>query len=397
MTTATATRPTQTRQRSRINIPATYVLGLSVTLLIVLGVIIVADSSYAMAMSSKSEHVRHSPYYFAIKHLNWMIIGCIFLACGMAIGHKNVRKLAFPMVVLTIIGLILTTHHATSEAVQDSRRWISILGFHAQPSELAKFAVAVFTASVLARTDCKLKTNSLGLKITSAFALLVAAVVAKEPDLGTAIIITSTYFCILLSAEPTQKQVTRLLTILLIAGLIFVGVKDGQKQRVLTWLKQGVGTTADCYQTYHGRLGLGAGMVIGRGPGAGKEKHYLPEANSDFVFATVGEEFGFVGTSVVILLFSCVTWAGLKIAKQAKDPYSRYLAMGITCWITIQALINMLVVTMTVPATGVPLPFISYGGSALVMSMTGFGVLLSIGANTQPPSRPRIRVERPSV
>ena len=178
-----------------------------------------------------------------------------------------------------------------------------------------------------------------------------------------------------------------------VAGGVFIGLKPGQKQRIYTWKKQGTATTTDGLQTYYGRLGLGSGELLGRGIGSGKEKHFLPQANTDFVFATVGEELGFVGTSAVILLFGAITWAGFTIAEKARDRYSKYLAVGITSWLTLQALVNMLVVTMTMPATGVPLPFLSYGGSSLLVSMTGLGLLLSIAYRNQPTDMPKLKPE----
>jgi cell division protein FtsW len=388
MSAAKPTTKNSTMQSASFAISPPFMLGLAVLLLMLIGLATVADASYVMEKSSHIDRVKNAPYFFVYKQLSTMKIGFCAMLGVFLLGHSRLRYFAGPITIITVIALCLVKVHGASEAAQHARRWINIGGFRAQPSELAKFALALTVASIFSRSDCRLRKNMVGLIAVLIPTLTYAGFVMKEPDLGTTCIILSIFVAIFLAARPTAAQIISLAVIGAIGLLIGGGLKQGQKQRIETWHEQGTNASGDGYQTYHGRLGLGSGQFVGRGIGQGKEKHYLPEANSDFVFATIGEETGFLGSTAVISLYAVISWAGFKIAQQARDKYSKYLALGITTWITVQAFINIAVVTMTIPATGVPLPFISYGGSAMLMLMTAVGVLMSIAIRTQPPHLP---------
>ena len=222
------------------------------------------------------------------------------------------------------------------------------------------------------------------LVVTAAYLLLIE----REPDMGTAAVLFMAAMTQLFLAGTRKRHILALLGVTALAGILMISVFRHRSNRIDTFLHpekepQGIG-----FQVIHAVYAVGSGEWFGMGWGRGREKTYLPEANSDFVFATVAEELGFFGSLPLLLLFLMVGVRGFAIAEQTRDRFGALLAAGITALISWQALINLGVATASIPATGVPLPFISFGSSSLVIMLTGVGILLSIGQHPVPPGQP---------
>jgi cell division protein FtsW len=356
-------------------------------ILIVVGLLMVLDSSYIQALN----HGKDVFYYVKRQAVGAGIgLGMMFLM--MRIGYWRLRDWAFPLMVL---GLVLLTavfiphigYHANSAS-----RWIGTRQFNFQPSEFAKLFLVVYMAKLLSmpRPKERRKEHSLllwlgpPLAVTALYLLLIE----REPDMGTAIVLFLAVLTQLFLAGTRKRHLVVLLGVTALAGLLMISVFKHRSNRIDTFLHperdpQGIG-----FQVIHAGYAVGSGEWFGMGWGRGREKYYLPEANSDFVFATMAEELGFVGVLPVLLLLTVVGIRGFAIAEQARDRFGALLAAGLTAVISWQALINMGVATASIPATGVPLPFISYGSSSLVVLLASVGVLLSIGQHPAPPGQP---------
>jgi cell division protein FtsW len=241
----------------------------------------------------------------------------------------------------------------------------------------------LFVAAKLAPD--KFRNRSQAKRMTEALAAtgVYLALIVLEPDLGTAIVLFLAFLTMFLAGGARAKQIAIIVSV---AALLFVikgGLKPGQMSRLRVFTQQGMVEAGDGYQSFHSRLAIGSGEYTGMGWGSGREKYYLPQANSDYIFATVGEEFGLIGTSIVLLMFAVITWCGITIARQAADPFGRLLAVGLTAIISWQALINIAVVTVSIPATGVPLPFISNGLTSLILTLVSVGLLINIAQESK--------------
>ncbi len=257
------------------------------------------------------------------------------------------------------------------------------IGMVFQPSEIAKITLVLFLAAVLTEGTYGVRRVtrrvSAALSATAVYLMLILL----EPDLGTAIVLFLAFLTLFAVAGAKLKQIAVILALVPALLLLKGGLKPGQMSRLRVFEQHGDISSGDGYQSYHSKLAIGSGQYFGVGWGSGREKYYLPQANSDYIFATVGEEFGLLGTSLMLLAFAVVTWCGLTIARQAPDQYGRLLAVGLTALISWQALINIAVVTVSIPATGVPLPFISNGITSLVLTLVSVGLLVSIGQDSK--------------
>jgi cell division protein FtsW len=272
-----------------------------------------------------------------------------------------------------------------------SSRWIGFGMFQLQPSELMKLALAVFAADLLTR---RTQPSDPKMVIVPVLAVLgiSGALILKQPDMGTAMVLGCIAFGVLFMGgvpmAPMIKILGGLAALALIAGL----ADPYRRDRILSFLNVGANRSGSGYQVWQSLIGLGSGHIFGLGLGGGREKYgTLPNAHTDFIFSVVGEELGLVGAVVLLGLFFTLAWFGLRAAIRAPDRFGSLLAVGITTWITSQAIINIGAVIGVLPVTGIPLPFISFGGSSLIITMAAFGILINIAAHERPPGaiRPR--------
>jgi cell division protein FtsW len=265
-----------------------------------------------------------------------------------------------------------------------SSRWIGIGPFQLQPSELMKLAIVVFAADVLARRAKRRDQWQAFVRPLFLFMGLAAVLIVKQPDLGTAIVIGCITFSMLFAAGTRLRLLVVPGVVVCAAGAVIALKAPYSRDRLLSFVDPFAHASTTGYQVVQSLATLGLGGVTGSGVGASITPWgFLPNAHTDFVFAVIAGNLGLVGALVVLLGFGAFGWAGLRIAARERDPFARFVAIGITCWILAQAVINIGGVVDALPVTGIPLPFISYGGSSLIVALVGVGLLFGI-ARRQP-------------
>jgi cell division protein FtsW len=367
--------------------PYYLLLGASM-LLLVLGVVMVFSASSVIAFSFMG-----SSFAIVSKQAMWVVIGLPLMWIASRLPVKAWRAFAY-LGLITSLALLFLVVFAGTE-VNGNKNWLDFGGpFRVQPSELAKFSLVLWGADLLARKH-KLLTQWKHLLVpfvpVSGF---VIGLVLLGGDLGTAIILVAIMTSLLwVAGAPLRLFVWAAVPMLGVIALM-VQTKAERLSRITDWLHPNqADPMGGGFQALHGKFALASGGWWGAGLGGSKEKWgSLPEAHTDFIFAIIGEELGLVGTLAVLALLGAIGYAGLRVAVAATDPFVRLAAGGVTAWILVQALVNVGAVLGILPITGVPLPLVSYGGSALVPTMLGLGMLLSFARPRGRRSRLRRRV-----
>jgi cell division protein FtsW len=313
---------------------------------------------------------RGSWEYYFVRQAAWLAAGLVILAITAAADYRILRRLAVPGMVIAFVFLVAVLFTAEAKGV---RRWLRIGPVNLQPSEIAKLALAMFLAATLARQGERVRAFKQGFLPVVAVAGLTMVLVLLERDLGTTILLGGLGFTMLYVAGTRLAYVAGAAMIAApIAWSQIIGVAYRRVRLEEFFANEG-------YQVEQSMIAIGSGGPFGLGLGAGRQKlGFLPENHTDFILAGVGEELGFVGISVVIALYGLLLWRGLRAAHHAPDRFGTYLAVGLSALFGLQAIINVAVVLQVVPAKGITLPFLSYGGSSLVASLAAAGVLLSI-------------------
>lgn len=341
---------------------------LAVVIISLFGILMVYDSSVAIAIRDFGNQ-----YYFVFEQTKWLVVG--FIACWVLsrIDYHIFRVLALPLLIATMVLLMAVFIPGIGIHAMGARRWINMGFFVIQPAELAKLVLIIYLSAWFSYKE----ENRL-----LAFLLLVAAVVGLvvlEPDLGTSIILTGIAVLLYFFTGAPMHQFLLLIPVLLVSVLGLAIFSPYRLRRITSFLNPESDPLGASYQIRQVLLALGSGGWFGLGIGKSRQKYeYLPEANTDSIFAIIGEELGFVGSSAIILLFLFLVWRGFRIAKRAPDTFGRFLAVGITSWIAIQTMLNLASMVALVPLTGVPLPLISYGGSSLIILLSGIGIVANI-------------------
>ncbi|HVM24640.1 MAG TPA: putative lipid II flippase FtsW [Candidatus Limnocylindrales bacterium] len=356
-----------------------YPLLLAVIALTALGIVMVYSSSSVRSYFSTAD-----PAAQGMEQLAWAGIGLTGLLVASRIDFRHLRYLAIPFFVVTLALLVAVLIPGIGTEINGSRRWIVIPGFGSlQPAEFAKLAVVLYLAHWLDRRGREARTFWNGLV---PFGLLVAPgffLIAMEPDLGTAGVYAIVALSIFFMAGANLIYLTAIGGAVLAVAWLMISATSYQMTRVQTFLDPFRDPLGAGYNTIQGLLALGLGGITGLGLGESRMKYlYLPAPSTDFIFAIIGEEWGLVGTLAVVGLFIVIAYQGYRIAITAPDTFSGLVACGITTWLVVQACINMMVVTALMPVTGIPLPFISAGGSALTINLAAVGILLSISRET---------------
>jgi cell division protein FtsW len=321
--------------------------------------------------------------YFALRQLLGVVVGGIGLAVAARLDYRFWRRLAWPMLLAVLVMLILPYIpglRALTPEVNGARRWLAVGPVRMQPSEFAKFAVIAWCAMLAAKKGETLREFKRGVLPFLVVVAPVCALILFQPNLSTATIVALLAGTMMFTAGAKIGHF--LLLIIAAIPLAFRELTQVQYRlaRVTAFFSAGPDVTQTSWQIEQSLVGMGAGGLIGVGFGEGMQKlGYLPLAYSDFIFSTIGEEWGFLGVTFVVTLFALYVWMGVLIARRAPDPFGMYLAAGITAMIGITAVLHMAVSLALVPTTGLPLPFISYGRSALLMSLFATGVLVNIG------------------
>jgi cell division protein FtsW len=365
-----------------------WLLGISLALLGA-GLIMVLSASSVYSLQTTK-----STYNIFFHQVGYAMLGLIGLVVASRIDYHRLRDWALLGFAVTILLLLAVMVPHVGASAYGATRWIEIpvLKFQLQPSEVAKLTVAVFLASWMSKRTRSLDSFTDGFLPYAVLMGVVVGLLILQKDLGTLIVTTVMMIAIYYAGGGRMRYLVLLGTAALGAMGALVAVEPYRVGRVTTFLHPFSDPTDKTLQAYQGLVALGSGGLTGVGLGHSIEKYqWLPEAPTDFIFAIIGEETGLIGATLIIAGFVFFTIRGFRTAMRAPDRFGVTLAAAITTWIAVQAFINIGVVTASLPVTGVPLPFISYGGTALVMTLVGVGVLLNISAQG---SRPSLSGER---
>jgi len=346
---------------------------LAVVGLVALGVTMVLSTSYLYSQ----ERFADGTYFFR-KQLIAMAAGLIALIVASVIPATTYRRLAYTLLGLTLLVLILVLIPGIGASRGGARRWLMLPGFVFQPAELAKLALVVWCAAYLARKPPPRTLKDLARPIGTLVGLF-CVLVLVEPDLGTVITIVVMVGAMLLVSGTPLPTLASAYALVFGLGAIAAWASPYRRARIFTFLDPWKDPLGAGLQNVQAQISVGSGGVFGRGLGQGIHKiHYLPEAHTDMIFAVIGEELGLVGAALVMVGYAAFAYAGLRLAITCKDPFGKRLAAGITALVCGQAAINLAAVLGLAPLTGIPLPFVSYGGSSLVVALLSVGILLNI-------------------
>ncbi len=353
--------------------PDPLLFGVVLSLLAV-GIVMVYSASAIVAAERF-----HDPLFFLKKQLFWAALGFGALWLAMRTDYRRFERWVTPLLVLALGLLVLVLVPPLGQEINGTRRWLRLGPLSVQPVELAKFALVVYLAAFLARRRELVRSFAAGLVPPLVVAALMAGLTVLQPDLGNALAL------VILALGLAYLAGARLLHMGLIAAAalpviaVLVAMKPYRWRRMVAFMAPWDDPQGSGFQIIQSFLALGSGGLAGRGLGESKQKlFYLPESHTDFIFAIIGEELGLVGATIVILLFAVLVWRGLRVGLRAPDAFGSFLALGLTLMLATQTLVNLGVVTGMLPTKGLPLPFISFGGSALLTAMFSAGVLLNI-------------------
>ena len=320
---------------------------------------------------------------FALRQLSGAAFGGVLLLLASRLDYYRWRQIAWPLLFLTILFLVIPLLPFTkgiAPSINGARRWIDLGLLNFQPSELARLVVVIWCAMLASKKGAQVREFQKGVLPFIVILGLVSLLILLEPNLSMATLVA------LLGGLVLFTSGAKIGHFALVAGvgmiLVFHQIRDVQYRlaRMLTFLNPGDATTEAGFQIHQSLVGIGSGQLFGVGFGEGQQKlGYLPYAYSDFLFSTIGEEWGFVGVCVVVALFALFCWLGFRIARTVTDPFGQYLAVGLTAAIGLTAFMHMAVSLGLIPTTGLTLPFMSYGRSSQVISLLGTGILINIG------------------
>ena len=342
--------------------------------LVAFGLVMVFSATSASAALGEGDPMR-----FLIKQGLYAVAGLVLLAVFTRVDYHALRPLAPLLLAVAFVGCIAVL--AIAPSINGAQRWFLVGPISIQPAELAKLAVLVWACAVLSRRPVPTTLGEL-LKPVGIVVAVFGALIVVEPDLGTTIALFVMIAGILLVSGVPVRLFALTATLALGAGALAIWMEPYRRERLFSFLDPWKDAQGAGFQNVQAIIGMGSGGITGEGLGQGIQKvNFLPEAHTDMIFAVVGEELGFVGSSLVIAAFAVFAWAGFRVALQCRDPFGKRLAAGITTLICGQAAVNLAAVLGIAPLTGIPLPFVSYGGSSLLVLLCCVGVLLNIAVN----------------
>jgi cell division protein FtsW len=365
--------------------------------LVALGLVMVYSASSARGLLAADD-----PAYYLKRQALFALVGLVLLTVLARLDFRFLRKLGGPLLLGAVVLLVAVLVAGTT--VNGARRWLPLGALGFQPSELAKIALAIWLAAFLVRRATPRTLGELVRPIGLVVAFLVALLLA-QPDLGTAIALLVMVAAMLVVAGTPLPALAGVGSIGLAVIALVIWLEPYRRARLLSFLDPWSDPQGAGFQTVQAMIALGSGGIFGVGLGESVQKiYYLPEASTDMIFAIIGEEFGLIGSTLVIAAFVAFGYAGFNVALRCKDPFGKRLAAGLTALVCGQAAVNLCAVMGIAPLTGIPLPFVSYGGSSLIVALASVGILLNIAQNRGvataaqvPDRRRRNRRPRPAV
>ena len=336
-------------------------------------VIMVYSASALLAMDRYAR-----PYHFLLRQVSWAVMGFGLLWAVMRIDYRRFRQ---PGVLWAAIGLTTLALVAVlfSEPINGTRRWFGIAGFGVQPSELAKITLIMFAAAQLERRMERVDDVLYALLPVGVLTSGIAVLILLQPDFSTAFAAIVIVAAMVFAAGLGYRYLIGAALLFAPALYFVVASAPYRRRRLLAFLDPWADPLGDGFQVIQSQIAVGTGGVVGKGLMRGVQKlHFLPEPHTDFIYAVIAEETGLIGATVVLLCFAVITWRGLHVASHAPDRFGAFLAIGLTTMVAIQAFLNMSVVLGLMPTTGIPLPFVSAGGSSLLIGLVGMGILLNV-------------------
>jgi cell division protein FtsW len=326
----------------------------------------------------------HNAAYYFERQLIWLALGVVLFWAGAHLDYHRLRPLAWPLGIATVGLLLLVLLPHFGVEVNGARRWLKLGPLQMQPAELAKIAAIIFMALWLERHRERLSSLENGVVPFLALLGFVTFLVILERDLGTTLIVAGILLSQFLVAGGRKRHVLLLALIIGLCVYLFIQMEPYRLHRILAFINPWSDPLNTGFQAIQSVVALGSGGFAGVGLGQSIQKYqWLPFAHTDFIFAIVGEETGLIGTSAVLSLFALFAYRGYRVALKAPDAFGSLLACGVTTWIALQALINIAAVTVTLPTTGIPLPFISYGGSSLAITLLAVGILMNVSTQSE--------------
>lgn len=361
------------------------ILMVSALILLVIGIIMIYSSSAVIAMQRYG-----TPLYFLKNQIVWSAIGIIGMLVAKNLDYKRLKRLSVPLIIFSCFLLILVLIPDIGREVNGARRWIRVIGISFQPSELAKLTLIISISAYIAKMAGRMEDFVYGFFPPVVLLGVFQILIMLQPDMGTAITIGFIVVPLLFIGGAKIPHILSL-GIPLIPFFVKVVFNAGyRKKRLIAFLDPWSDPEGAGFQVIQSFLALGSGGLFGLGLGEGKQKlFFLPEPHTDFIYSLIGEELGFLGASLVVLLYLIILWRGARIAVRVDDLFGRSLASGLTLMIGIQALINLGVVSGLLPPKGIPLPFVSFGGSSLLINMIALGILLNISGRINTASLPQ--------
>ncbi len=351
-----------------------YALILVTFLLLGIGLIMVFSASYVIA-----EEGRGNPYHFLQRQALWIALGLMAMYLLSRINYRSLRRLSLIFLLFSFILLGLLFTGLGTDLGTEARRWLDLGVFTFQPAEFCKLSFVIFTAAFMSSRSIKMEDFWSSSFVPLVLAGIAFLLVVLQPDFGSALILLGGTVVIILLAGLPFKQAVALALLSLPALAAIVIKKPYRLKRLLSFADPWADPSGDGYHIIQSLYALGPGHLFGVGLGRSRQKlYYLPFPHNDFIFAVIGEELGFVGATAVLLLFFVLVWRGIKIALTAPDTFGSLLAAGITTMLALQVLINIGMVTGSLPVTGINLPFISAGGSSVFFNLFSLGILLNI-------------------
>jgi len=361
-----------------------WLLG-AVLALVSLGLVMVYSSSAIAAQDKLGDGL-----YFLERQAFAAVVGLGAMAAMMATGYRRLARFAYPLLLVSIALMVLVLIPGIGVTIGGARRWIHLPGLSLQPAEVAKFAWVVYLAYSLAKKREKVATFSVGFLPHLAVAGVLVLLCMRQPDFGSSVGLLFLCFTLLFAAGTKLSYLVGSILVALPIGYHAVASSPYRMNRILAFLDPWAHRNDVGYQAAESLISIGSGGFHGLGLGDGRQKlFFLPEAHTDFIFSIIGEELGFLGVAVVVLLFGIIIWRGIAASLAAPEPFGTYLGLGVTSLFGFQAVVNMCVAMGLLPTKGLTLPFISYGGSSLVVMMAAAGVLLSVSARAPAPARAR--------
>jgi cell division protein FtsW len=356
-----------------------YWLFLLVLALLGLGVVMVYSASAILA----TDRFRDA-HFFLKKQLFWAVLGLAVMWGVMAVDYRRWRPFVSPLLALAVVLLVLVLIPPFGQSINGTRRWLRWGPISVQPTELAKLVLVVYLADFLARRQAVIENLWRGVVPPLLVTGGVAGLVLLQPDLGSAVAIVGVVLCMLFVAGARLAHLGLIGSMAIPVVALAVFTASYRLRRVLTFLDPWADPRGAGFQIIQSYLALGGGGLLGRGLGESKQKlFYLPEPHTDFIFAILGEELGFVGAVVTVGLFGLLLWRGIRVGLRVADPFGALLAFGVTALLATQAAVNLGVVVGLLPTKGLPLPFVSSGGSSLLVAMAGVGLLLNVSQRAE--------------